>query len=64
MKIIGLVTARSGSKRVPGKNTNEFLGKPLVEWTFDSAENSKKVNNWILSTDDEKIIEISKNYTI
>lgn len=64
MDIIGLITARSGSKRIPGKNRKIFCGKPLIEWTFECIKNSKAVTNWIVSTDDKKIIELSKDYPV
>ena len=64
MEIIGLVTARSGSKRIPEKNKKIFCGKPLIVWTFECVQYSKEVTNWILSTDDQEIIDLSNKYPI
>lgn len=63
VNIIGLITARKGSKRLPGKNIKELNGKPLILYTVDSAIESGVFKTIILSTDDEKAIEIVRNYT-
>jgi len=63
-KILGIITARGGSKGIPKKNIKELAGKPLIEYTFDAVKNSKKLNRYIVSTDDEEIIKFSKNKNI
>ncbi|MGW1455058.1 acylneuraminate cytidylyltransferase family protein [Salegentibacter agarivorans] len=60
MKILGLISARGGSKGIPGKNIKLLGGKPLLQYTFEAAKNSKLLNKVILSSDDEAIIEIAK----
>ena len=60
MKILAIILARKGSKRLPNKNRLLLGGKPLFEWSINS---SKKVNNIcdiLVSTDDEKIIEFCR----
>ena len=64
LEILGLVTARAGSKRLPHKNTIAFIGKPLVEWTYACLKESQYLQNWILSTDDKKAIDIAADYPI
>ena len=59
MKILGLIPARGGSKGIPGKNIKHLGGKPLLQYTFEAAKNSKLLNKVILSSDDETIIEIA-----
>lgn len=55
MRILGLITARGGSKGVPKKNI-KLLGKlPLIEYTLHSAIESKLLTEIIVSTDDEEI---------
>jgi CMP-N,N'-diacetyllegionaminic acid synthase len=55
MKILGLIPARGGSKGVPKKNI-KLLGKlPLIEYTINSAKESKFLTEIIVSTDDEEI---------
>ena len=48
MNILGLVVARSGSKRLPKKNISAFLGKPLIEWTYECLSNCKKLQNILM----------------
>jgi CMP-N,N'-diacetyllegionaminic acid synthase len=64
MKILGIVTARGGSARIHGKNIKDFLGKPLLAWTIEVGLESKVFDRFILSTDDDKILEVGKNYNI
>lgn len=61
-KVLGVITARGGSKSIPGKNIKPLLGKPLIWYTIDAAQKSGVFNRLILSTDDEKIAEIAKSY--
>ena len=61
-KILAIIPARGGSKRLPGKNIKELLGKPLIAWTIEQAKKSKYIDRLIVSTDDKKIAEISKKY--
>lgn len=59
--IIGLIPARGGSKGIPGKNTKVINGKPLIVWTIEKALKSKKLDKVVVSTDSQKIAEISRN---
>jgi len=59
MKILGLITARGGSKGIPGKNIKLLGGKPLISYTIESAKNSE-LEDVIVSTDSLEIAEISK----
>ncbi len=61
-KILGIITARGGSKGIPGKNIKELLGKPLIAWTIERALECKYLERTIVSTDDDEIAEISKKY--
>ena len=36
-RILGLILARGGSKRLPGKNVRPLHGKPLIAWTVEAA---------------------------
>lgn len=62
MKILGIITARGGSKGIPGKNIKPLLGKPLIAYTIDAAKESGVIDRLILSTDDEAIAEVAKQY--
>ncbi|MEB2777533.1 acylneuraminate cytidylyltransferase family protein [Algoriphagus sp. D3-2-R+10] len=61
MKILGVIPARGGSKGVPGKNIKFLGGKPLLAYSYEAAKNSQKLDDCILSTDDEEIAEVGKN---
>lgn len=60
-KILAVVPARGGSKRVPKKNTKQLKGKPLIQWTLDEAYKSKMIDEVILSTDDKDIEDLAVN---
>ena len=57
-----LITARAGSKRLPGKNLRNLCGKPLIAWSIEAAKKSRFINNIYVSTDSKEISEISKQY--
>jgi len=61
-KMIAIIPARKGSKGLPGKNTMEFNGKPLICHTIESAINSVMIDEVFVSTDDKEIADISKSY--
>lgn len=61
-KVLGIITARGGSKGVPGKNIKLLAGKPLIVYTIESAKKSGVFDRLILSTDDPKIAEVAKKY--
>jgi len=61
-KILAIIPARGGSRRLPGKNIRKLLGKPLIVWTIEQAKKSKYIDKLIVSTDDKTIAKISKKY--
>lgn len=62
--ILGVITARGGSKRIPGKNLRPLGGIPLVEHTFRAALESKLLTRVILSTDDDEIMKAGREYGV
>ena len=66
MNILITVCARGGSKGIPGKNIKLLNGKPLIEYTLNSAKIfSQNHNSKIaISTDDEKILSICNSFGI
>jgi CMP-N-acetylneuraminic acid synthetase len=60
MKVLGIVTARGGSKGIPRKNTIPLLGKPLLAYTAEAALSAKRLTRTILSTEDEEIASIGR----
>lgn len=60
MNAIAIITARGGSKRIPGKNKKEFLGKPIICYSIEAAISSGLFEEVMVSTDDEEIAKIAK----
>lgn len=61
-RILGVITARGGSKGIPGKNIKLIHGKPLIAYTIEAARHSSYLTRCIVSTDYEDIASISKEY--
>jgi CMP-N,N'-diacetyllegionaminic acid synthase len=58
--VLGVITARAGSKGIPGKNTKRLAGKPLISYTIECARASGVFDRLILSTDDEASAAIAR----
>ena len=57
-----VIPARGGSKRIPRKNIKEFFGKPIVAWSIAAALESDCFDKVMVSTDDEEIAEVCRQY--
>lgn len=62
--ILGLITARGGSKRVPRKNIKEFLGKPLLAWSIETGKAAQVFDRFVLTTEDAEIAALGEKYGI
>lgn len=62
MKKLAMITARGGSKRIPRKNIKEFCGKPIIAYSIEAALASGAFDTVMVSTDDEEIAEVAKQY--
>jgi len=60
MKVLGIITARGGSKGIPGKNIKLLGGKPLIHYSIEAA-NDTPLERLILSTEDPKIAEVARS---
>jgi len=60
MKVLGVITARGGSKRLPNKNTAMLGGKPLIAWSIDVGK--KVCDHLVLSTDSEFISGVAQQH--
>lgn len=60
MNAVAIITARGGSKRIPGKNKMDFLGKPIICYSINAALSSGIFDEVMVSTDDEEIAEIAR----
>ncbi len=61
-KCVAIIPARGGSKRIPRKNIKDFFGKPLIAYSIETALKSNLFDKVIVSTDDEEIATIAKQY--
>lgn len=61
-KILAVIPARGGSKRIPKKNIVPFLGKPLIAHTIEAASQSGLFDKIVVSTDDPDIMNVSREY--
>lgn len=62
MRKIAIITARGGSKRIPGKNIRDFCGRPILAYSIEAARQSGIFDVVMVSTDDERIAETAKRY--
>ena len=60
MRVLGIITARGGSKGIPGKNLKLLGGRPLLDYSIDAA-NDTPLDRLILSTEDQKIAEVGRS---
>ncbi len=60
-RILGVITARGGSKGLPGKNIKPLGGKPLITYTINAAKKSKLITDLIASTDYEDIAKVCQD---
>jgi pseudaminic acid cytidylyltransferase len=61
-KIIAIIPARGGSKRIKGKNIRPLIGKPIIAYTIAAARESGLFEHIVVSTDSEEIAEVARQY--
>ena len=61
-KCVAIIPARGGSKRIPRKNIKNFHGKPLIAYSIEVALKSKLFDKVVVSTDDEEIAKVAKEF--
>jgi N-acylneuraminate cytidylyltransferase len=62
MSSVAIIPARGGSKRIPRKNIKDFLGKPIIAYSIEAALQSGLFDEVMVSTDDEEIAAISRQF--
>ena len=62
MDILAIIPARGGSKSIPGKNSQLLAGHPLLAYSIAAAQQAEQVTRLIVSTDDEEIAAVARNY--
>lgn len=60
--VLAIIPARGGSKGVLRKNIREVGGKPLIAWTIEEAKKSKYIDRLILSSENNEIIQVAKEW--
>ena len=60
-KILGIIPARGGSKGIPDKNLKALAGKPLLQYTYESAVASTTIDRIVLSSDDSEIMDVARD---
>lgn len=61
-RILGIIPARGGSKRLPGKNKLKLAGKELIRYAIEASLDSSRLNQIVVTSDDPDIIDISSEY--
>jgi len=61
-EILAVIPARGGSKRIPRKNIRSFAGYPLIAYSIAAALQSRSITRVIVTTDDEEIAQVAKEY--
>ncbi len=59
---LAVIPARGGSKRIPRKNIKNFCGLPMIAWSIRAAIHSRCYDRIIVSTDDDEIASVAKEY--
>ncbi|SMG16905.1 acylneuraminate cytidylyltransferase family protein [Dethiosulfovibrio salsuginis] len=61
-RVLAIIPARGGSKRIPGKNVKILGDKPLIAWTVEAAKKSAYIDRLILSSDDNAIAKVAQEH--
>jgi len=64
MKILGIIPARGGSKGIRNKNIKPLCGKPLIQYTIESALKSKLLTRISVSSDSDAIIKFASGFPV
>lgn len=60
--VLAIIPARGGSRGIPRKNICDLAGKPLIAWTIEEAQKSQYIDKLILSSEDQEIIAVAKEW--
>ena len=60
--VVGIITARGGSKRIPLKNLATVGGRPLIAWMIEAARKSRCLERVIVSTDHPEIARMARQW--
>ena len=60
-KTLGVIPARKGSKRLPGKNMLLLQGKPMIQWTIEAALDSGSIDDVVVTSDDQSVLDLARS---
>ena len=63
-KIISIIPARGGSKRLRNKNIKKLCGRPLIDWTIEAAKKSKYIDSIVVSSNNKNILSIAEKQNV
>lgn len=61
--IVGVIPARYGSSRFPGKIIAKIAGKPMIQWVYERAKGAELLDQLFVATDDEKVLECVNEFS-
>jgi len=61
---LAVIPARGGSKRLPRKNVLNLSGKPLISWSIEAAKQSRYIDDIVVSSDDDEILDIARSFNV
>jgi len=61
-RVLAIIPARGGSKRLPRKNIMNIGGHPMIAYSIMAARDARLITDWLVSTDDDEIVEIARQY--
>lgn len=64
MKVLGVIPARYGSTRLPGKPLKDICGKPMIWWVYHQVCKAEKLDEVIVAIDDNRVAEVLEQYKI
>lgn len=59
---LGVIPARYASERFPGKPLADILGKPMIQWVYERAQQANQLSKVVVATDDERIYQAVKDF--
>jgi 3-deoxy-manno-octulosonate cytidylyltransferase (CMP-KDO synthetase) len=62
MDAVGIIPARWGSSRFPGKPLAPIAGRPMIQWTWEGARKAARLRDVVIATDDERIADAAARF--
>ena len=62
MMVVAVIPARYGSTRLPAKPLAEICGKPMIQWVYEKAKQSKLCERVVVATDDERVAMVVRGF--